>query len=134
LYDPNTKYFRHYSSYTATDGDGDNIGGLMATGWRDGAYSQFMSAQSSALNGFKPLLPIALYGENVQPAPDAHFLMGYIPDIRTVNMYGLQPGEELSVGSDTWVVFPVSRKGNNGTTFNQEQSWNFGFAYKKVTT
>jgi hypothetical protein len=134
LYDPNTKYFRNYSGYTTNDGDGDKIGTLAPGGWRGGSHSQFMAQRSSDLNGFKPLIPVPMFYANTFAAPDTYALMGYISDIRWINMYGLNSGESVTVGADTWVVFPITRKGNNGLSYDQEQSYNFGVAYKKVTT
>jgi len=134
LYDANTKYFRNYSGYTTPDDDGDAIGQLAPGGWRGGAHVQFMANRSSDLNGFKPLIPIPLFYANTFVAPDTYALMGYVPDIRWINMYGLITAQEVTVGADTWVVFPITRKGNNGLSYDQEQSYNFGVAYKKVTT
>jgi len=128
-----TKYLRA-SSNQSTDDDAAVVGQFFPAGWSDGQNIHFMSAQDSQLNGFKPLIPIPFYQWYTPSAPDNARLMGYYPDVRTVNLEGLNPAQEITVGSDTWVVFPITRKGNNGLSFDQEQSYNFGLAYKKVTT
>lgn len=135
LYDPNTKYFRQYNSYTLTDDDGDYIGTFAPGSWRGGPMVDFMATAQSDLNNFKPLQPIPFFVRNVQPNPDIMILAGYPPDIRYINLEGLTVGQEITVGSDTWIVFPITRKYyTSDTSYNQEQSYNWGVAYKKVTT
>jgi len=129
-----TKYLRQTSNQTTDDNDGDRIGNMFPSGWQDGQNVHFMALEQSALNNYKPLIPIPVYQWHLGSAPANARLLGYAPDVRDINLEGLQAGEEITVASDTWVVFPVTRKGNNGLAFNQEQSYNFGFAYKKVTT
>lgn len=128
------RYYRESSATSAVDNDGNNVGNVQSAGWRGGMYTQFMATRQSALNGFRPLQPIAMFQIDTLATPDTLRLLGYIPDMRNINVFGLQPGQEITVGSDTWVVFPVTRKGNFGLSFNQEQSYNLGLAYKKVTT
>lgn len=129
-----SKYFRNTISTAANDDDGEDINNGFVFGYMDGPNVQFMALQESSLNGFKPLMPIPFYQWYFGSAPDRARLMGYVPDMRTVNMHGLTVGQEVVVGADTWVVFPVVRPGNEGLSFNQEQSYNYGYAYKKVTT
>lgn len=56
--------------------------------------------------------------------------LGKCPDLALVNMKHFSLGEEVTVGSDTWVFFPNVRKAFNQD--NQEESRNAGIAYLKV--
>ena len=51
--------------------------------------------------------------------------IGIVPGMRYMNMSNYLPGEEFTLGSDTWKVFPWYQKGGLG--------YNRGIAYKKVT-
>lgn len=79
------------------------------------------------INGFINLLPIQLwaYSEQVSPTPDRLRYMGEHPDVRGVILDGIVPGEELTVGSNTWVCFPVVEKVESGGTRYR------GVAYRK---
>lgn len=129
-----SKYLRQTTSTTPNDDDGEDVGNMFPGGWNDGQNVHFMAAGQSQLNGFKPLIPIPVYQWYFLSLPDRARLLGYIPDIRSISLLGLNVAQEITVASDTWIVFPITRKGNFGTTFNQEQSFDYGIAYKKVTT
>jgi hypothetical protein len=62
--------------------------------------------------------------------PEKWVILGEIPDMAIVNMKNLNPGDEIIIGSDTWVVFPWVRK--QFLQANTEESWNAGVAYKKI--
>lgn len=128
------KYLRQTSNTGVVDDDGQNIGGFFPGGWIDGQNVHFMAAGQSQLNGFKPLIPVPMYQWFLDSAPDRVRLLGYAPDIRHISLLGLNVAQEITVASDTWTVFPITRKGNFGLSFNQEQSYDYGIAYKKVTT
>lgn len=51
--------------------------------------------------------------------------LGVVPGIRFMDMTNYLPGDEFTLGSDTWKVFPWYQKG--GRSFQR------GIAYKKVT-
>ncbi len=62
---------------------------------------------------------------------------GVFPDVRYVNMARYSPGQEITVGSDVWKVFPMARKGvGSGTPSNplygQSFSHNHAYAFKKT--
>lgn len=83
------------------------------------------------LDGFKPLQPLELYLQVDQSPDDLLYYAGVAPDIRSLNIGNLNPGDELTIGADTWQVFPTKRK--QYLENNTEESWNQGIAYKKVT-
>jgi hypothetical protein len=74
------------------------------------------------LNGVGLLLP-----NIVSVNRNSEFLspVGVVPGMRYMDMTLYQPGEEFSLGPDTWKVFPWYQKGG--------RSWQRGIAYKKVT-
>lgn len=86
---------------------------------------------TSQLNAYKPLIPIDIVYIDEGAATDAWRWLGYLPDLAVVNMKNLTAAQEITVGSDTWMVFPWVRK--QYLTNNTEESWNAGFAYKKTT-
>lgn len=81
---------------------------------------------SSASNrtGRTTLVPTLMLGERTggQFSP-----LGSGPGVRWVQMDYLDPGAVLTIGTDTWKVFPVIRK--NGST-GQPNSLLYGYAYK----
>ena len=74
------------------------------------------------LNGVGILLPniVSVVRGNEYLSP-----VGIVPGMRYMDMTLYQPGEEFSLGTDVWKVFPWYQKGG--------RSWQRGIAYKKVT-
>ncbi len=101
-------------------------------GWRGGFWATaFSGFRISQLNAFKPLIPMGVLYMDDSTTPDSLYLLGFQADVALINIGNLDPREELLVGSDTWVVFPLVRK--QFLQANTEESWNSGVAYKKVT-
>lgn len=86
---------------------------------------------TSQANAFKPLIPINLFYFRETGAPDTWYPLGRMADVAIVNMKNLTVGQELTVGSDTWKCFPWAKK--QYSAGNVIESWNAGYAYKKVT-
>lgn len=59
--------------------------------------------------------------------------VGRVPDVFRVNMKSLDAEEEITIGSDTYVVFPMINKDANNTLANEGYSGYEGLAYKKIT-
>lgn len=76
----------------------------------------------NALNGVGLLLPniVSVNRNNEFLSP-----VGVVPGMRYMDMTLYQPGEEFTLGTDVWKVFPWYQKGG--------RSWQRGIAYKKVT-
>jgi len=102
----------------------DLVGGV-----RDGPLTTLGSVPASSINGFVPLIPIPIFYKNVTPAPDDWRLLGFVPDARVINITNFNPGDEITVGGDTWKVFPWVRK--RFLQDNTQESGNAGIAYKK---
>lgn len=102
-------------------------------GWRgnngqndNGTVRGPFRAGASVLTGRAPLMPLFLaVGRGSGLWSD----IGQPPDIRLVRMDNMEAGQELALGSDTWVVFPAVRK--NGAA-GQQNSGTAGYAYRKV--
>lgn len=80
----------------------------------------------STLTGRAILLPIFA---GVERPLGFYSLIGGPPDLRFVNMENLQPGELISMGPDSWRVFPIIRK-NGAPGLSNSGPW--GYAYRVV--
>ena len=58
-------------------------------------------------------------------------VMGSYPNVRYLGMARYSPGQEITVGPDTWKVFPMVRKGSGAQ--GEDYSQNHAYAYKKVS-
>ncbi len=81
----------------------------------------------SASTGYIPMYSIATWF--VDRVNNFTYLLGWMPDVRGVSMRSFAPKEEVTVGSDTWVLFPAGQReigvGAGTTSY-------MGIAYKKV--
>jgi hypothetical protein len=68
------------------------------------------------------------FASNIRWAPVAR-----VPDVFRVNMKSLDPEQEITVGSDTYTVFPMINKDSANTLENEGYSGYEGLAYKKIT-
>lgn len=57
------------------------------------------------------------------------YLLGYMTDVRGVNVRNFAPAQEVLVGSDTWKIFPLSIRTVAAVA---GRSGNVGIAYRKV--
>ncbi len=62
--------------------------------------------------------------------------VGTFPNVRYLNMARFAPGQEITVGSDVWKVFPMCRKGagsysSSSPLYGQQYSDNHAYAFKK---
>lgn len=112
------------------DGDGNGRAILFGAS-RGGPWTWELAwMQSSHLNAYKILLPITLWYRGTLDTPDEVIPLGEMPNVAVVNMANFSPGDEIAVGSDTWMVFPWVRK--QYLAAGTEESWHGGYAYKKV--
>lgn len=56
-------------------------------------------------------------------------LLGHMPDVRACNIKNLVAGDEITVGTDTWIAFPMSIKSSAAVLGRTRNS---GIAYRKV--
>ncbi len=94
--------------------------GIEVNGWG--------SIAGSAASGFVSLSSIAAYYRD--PNNARAYLLGHIPDVRTLNIRNFAAKQEVTIGTDTWFIFPWTIR----TEANVEYRSAFaGVAYKKVT-
>jgi len=125
-----TKWYVSCPSRSAEDDfDGVQVGEGLCNGSRGGIASPISTLGPSDLTGDAPLVPISFFAGNTGVVPGRYMLAGSFPDVRLINIRELSAEQEYTVASDTWVVFPVGRK---GTEVGEEQTKTWGYAYKKV--
>lgn len=118
---------------TVFDASARRIGsGRILTGINSGVSLPIIAMGASAYNGFVPMIPIMFANVDFAPSPDNTYLLGTYPDVRVVNVEGLSGNVEHTVGSDTWLIFPLAR--HLPAVDGEPWSANMGLAYKKVTT
>lgn len=128
----NTKWYNSFGNATTyDDADGADLGLLNVSGVGSGRGSNILSVGSSNLNGFVALYSINFFVRDNSTIPDSIYPQGSPPDVRLVSLRATTDQQELTIGSDTWKVFPISKR---GITSTEESTGNLGLAYKKVTT
>lgn len=118
-----------WSGSTPSAGDrGGNARVFVLGGFRSGMIAtSFARFSASATNGLLPMYPIQLFYRNSTNA----YPVGYMKDVRGVNIKNFLGGDEITVGADTWVLFPSLQKGSTAGTYGSTR--NQGIAYRKVT-
>lgn len=104
----------------------------IAGGCRRGpALSQYGPYLPDLSNGFIPIIPMEMFHCRGDAAVDGWYYLGRMFNIGHIHLHGIDVGQELTIGADTWKCFPYVRKSDIGGT-NQE-SENAGIIYRKVT-
>jgi len=88
----------------------------------------FGGSRGSFSSGVIPMYSIGAYYRD--PNNDRAYLLGYMADVRAVDVTNFEPGQEVTIGSDTWVMFPMSIR---TTAAVANRSLFSGIAYRKVT-
>jgi hypothetical protein len=82
-------------------------------------------------SGTSPLFPILVYaldGTNINYAGEA----GYFKGVRALNVKNFNPKDEITLGPDTWVVYPA--RGKEGVIpAAYSCTYNRGYAILKIT-
>jgi len=132
---PESGWFNANQFVLTVDGDDGNLGDrgtFITQGPRRGYHYPLYYSGQSAFNGHRPMYPQYVFTK-FQSTPDRVQLLGSVPDQRVMSLeQGLSPKDEFTIGSDTWIVFPVTRKRPIAVLDDTEQSLSFGIAYKKV--
>ena len=74
------------------------------------------------------MYPLAIFARDF--ANDFCFFMGNIPDIRGIDIFNFAPAQEVTIGSDVWILFPQVRRTEDNIV---GRTYYAGIAYKKVT-
>ena len=131
--DPQSKWgaFGGFSSLNnlPSDGNGRDVVSLRG-GSRGGPHvTSFAAVIANANNAAVPLIPVPAFFRDPTQSPVRNRLLGYMRDVRMMQMRQFSPSDELTLGSDTWVILPGVRK----TSIGQQESDNLGIAYRKIT-
>tara|TARA_R110002153_G_scaffold54447_4_gene151674 strand:- start:1081 stop:2106 length:1026 start_codon:yes stop_codon:yes gene_type:complete len=128
------KWMQHLGGRTSDEDsdDTDSAGEFKRItfgGYRGGpvAYS-LGSFRSDVATGHIPMYPLAIFARDY--ANDFGFFMGNIPDIRGIDIFNFAPAQEVTIGSDVWVLFPQVRRTEDNVV---GRTYYGGVAYKKVT-
>lgn len=85
-------------------------------GFRSGLFAHqwgnFVGTFGRGLVPMYPILPV--YWNRVTNNVEGP--LGYMPDVRGINISQFLAEDEITVGSDTWVVFPIHRRQDSGGT------------------
>lgn len=84
--------------------------------------------RSDVATGHIPLYPWAIFLRDF--TANFVYFLGDIPDIRGVDMFNFSPGQEITVGSDIWIVFPQVRRTEANIV---GRTYYAGIAYRKNT-
>ena len=129
-------YMQMGGSRTSDEGthDTDTAGNykrLMFGGFRGGPIAYLLGPyRADVATGHIPMYPFTVFARDYTTGDEKFYLMGKIPDTRGIDIYNFSPAQEVTIGSDTWQIFPASRRTEDaveGRTYYQ------GIAYKKIT-
>lgn len=81
----------------------------------------------SALSGISYFSPIGCFYRDLSDNPDSYHHLGFVPDVKSVNMESIDPASTITIGGDTYRVFPMSAKNGADATNN---SGVHGLAYR----
>lgn len=103
-------------------------------GFRAGPIaSEFGNFAGSIMNGLVPMYPIALWHVSGDVAVGSGALgryLGYMADVRGINLRNFAAAQTIAYGGDDWILFPSSIRDTNP---NARATGYQGIAYKKVT-
>lgn len=106
-------------------------GGWLFNETSQGAFSrgslgyEFYRAGPTTVIGLAPLIRVQCFAER---SSGLCSFIGEPPNFRHIRMDFLNPGDEITLGTEVWKVFPYVRK---GTTPNIRSSGNIGIAYRR---
>lgn len=73
-----------------------------------GLCDDMFARSQQPYNGVTPLLPMPVFAE--RSLGNVYSYLGTPPSMRYVNMYQHNPGDVITLGSDTWMLFPMVAK------------------------
>lgn len=115
-----------------TSADSGTLGRCDVAGYGQAFGRVLWNCDKSFTSNLIPLVPIYIaagvpFGGSERMAPVAQ-----IPDVYRVNMRNLTPEQEITIGGDTFVVFPVINSDSANTLAGEGYSGWEGLAYKKI--
>ncbi len=103
------------------------------TGYDDSLGTVLFECEQTFTTDGIPLIPIYVLLPTDFESARRWAPMGRVPDVYRVNMKNLEPEDEITIGADTYVVFPMINKDAAATTDGEGYSGYEGLAYRKVT-
>jgi hypothetical protein len=83
--------------------------------------------------GLCPMAPLIPFYWRRSP-DEVYGPLGQMKDVRMMNIANFVAGDEVVIGSDTWVVFPAGAKSAGDSISGTGFTGYLGMAYKKITT
>jgi hypothetical protein len=114
-----------YRAYTGLFGGTSNSSSSTGNGYLS---TQFLNRNEPPFSGQVTLGAIAI---EILRVGGLYSIAGTFPNVRFLSMLRFNPGQEVTVGSDVWKIFPMARKGT--TTVNYDTaSQNNAYAFLKT--
>ncbi len=129
------KWLIHIGGATSLDsGDRQDTAGetkrVCHGGFRSGPMAWPLGQyQSDVATGHIPMYPITSFVRDF--TSDFIYFLGNIPDVRGIDIKNFSAGQEVTIGSDTWVLFPQARRTEDNVVGRTYYS---GIAYRKETS
>lgn len=130
--DGNTNYFAPFSgpdlyvTPTASGGMGANSPPSTGSEYGNRVNEGFYDRSINAWSGLTPIQPVKVRAER---GSNYWSEIGQVPAMRFANIARFQPGDEFTIGADTWKIFPWVRK---GFVSAEQYSLDYAFAYLKT--
>ncbi len=101
-------------------------------GMRSGPFSRPLAIFRGypGFTGMVPMVPIGLWMTNPTVGVKRIYFIGWQADVRFLNVGDFEDAEEVTVGSDTWIFFPIQKR----STTVADGSLYGGVAYLKDLT
>lgn len=111
--------------------DGDKVQ-IIGGGMRNSmAINQLGWLRPNLSQGFIPIIPCDIwYRYDTGTTSDDMYYLGKLPHMGTVSLYGIEPQQVVTIGTDDWMAFPAVRKSNVAVS-GVEESKNMGIIYMK---
>lgn len=126
------KYNAAYRAVTGLFGGLENsVNDSSATGNIGNGYltTQFYNRNNPPFSGQPSLGNIVV---DVYRVGGMFSTIGSYPNVRYLNIGRYSPGQEITVGSETWKVFPMARKAVGTSAANADASNDHGYAFLKT--
>lgn len=126
------RWLHHAGGVTGDDVDFNDTAGntkrLAFGGFRGGPLLPLMQFRGDISTGHIPLTPLAIFTRDF--VNEFVYFLGNIPDIRMIDMFNFAAEQEVTIGSDVWIVFPQVRRTEDNVVGRTYYS---GLAYRRET-
>lgn len=94
-----------------------------------------MMCSPNTFNSMPPLFPVNVFSTDFtttgMTSTTPWYPVGSLPNIYFLNIFNLNPGAQITIGSDTYKVFPFRKKSDTWVSSNPDNgTYRFGFAIK----